>query len=50
VFMWWNFVARTPAEVDRATEDWAAGSDRFGPVTSPLARIPAPPGPGGRPT
>jgi redox-sensitive bicupin YhaK (pirin superfamily) len=46
VFMWWNFVARTPDEVDLATEAWRAGSDRFGPVASPLARIPAPPGPG----
>jgi redox-sensitive bicupin YhaK (pirin superfamily) len=46
VFMWWNFVARTPDEVDRATADWQTGSDRFGPVATPLDRIPAPPGPG----
>lgn len=40
--MWWNFVARTRAEVDQARADWRDGSERFGPVTSALARIPAP--------
>jgi hypothetical protein len=40
--MWWNFVARTRAEVDAAFDDWRAQAPRFGRVASPLARIPAP--------
>ena len=43
VLMWWNFVARTPAEVDEARHDWQSGSDRFGTVRTRLARIDAPP-------
>jgi redox-sensitive bicupin YhaK (pirin superfamily) len=45
--MWWNFVARTDDELDRATADWQDGSPRFGPVRSALARVPAPERPGG---
>ena len=30
LMMWWNFVARTPAEITAATADWSAG--RFGDV------------------
>jgi redox-sensitive bicupin YhaK (pirin superfamily) len=30
LLMWWNFVARTPAEIRAAAADWAAGA--FGPV------------------
>ena len=41
--MWWNFVARTQAEIDEAYEAWQAGSDRFGPVASTLPLVPAPP-------
>ena len=41
--MWWNFVGRTREEVADARADWVAGTDRFGPVSSPLHRI-APPG------
>jgi quercetin 2,3-dioxygenase len=40
--MWWNFVARSRDEVDAAYADWQAGAERFGPVRSDLARIPAP--------
>ena len=40
--MWWNFVARTREELDRAYDDWAAGDGRFGAVPSDLGRIPAP--------
>jgi redox-sensitive bicupin YhaK (pirin superfamily) len=40
--MWWNFVGRTREEVAAARADWAAGDGRFGPVGSPLDRIPAP--------
>jgi quercetin 2,3-dioxygenase len=40
--MWWNFVARSREEVETATDEWNAGSARFGEVTSALARIPAP--------
>ena len=42
VLMWWNFVARTHDEVDAARADWEAGTDRFAPVDTSLARIPAP--------
>jgi redox-sensitive bicupin YhaK (pirin superfamily) len=45
VLMWWNFVARTRAEVDQARDDWMAGDDRFGDVASHLARIPVGPPP-----
>ncbi|WP_297914130.1 pirin family protein [Thiomonas sp.] len=30
--MWWNFVARTPQELRRASEDWNAGAAYFGQV------------------
>ncbi len=43
LFMWWNFVARTPVEVDEARSSWNVDDGRFGTVHSPLARIPAPP-------
>lgn len=42
ILMWWNFVARTRAEIDEARADWEAGSPRFGTVASPLGRIGAP--------
>ncbi|MFJ3906486.1 pirin family protein [Streptomyces sp. NPDC090025] len=42
IVMWWNFIARTDAEIRQAREDWATG-DRFGEVTGyPGARLPAP--------
>ncbi len=41
--MWWNFVARTNEEITTAWRAWEDGdTDRFGPVPSSLARIPAP--------
>jgi len=40
--LWWNFVARTEAEIDEAARDWAEGHERFGPVASSLARIDGP--------
>ena len=42
ILMWWNFVARTRAEVERASADWGTRSDRFGSVRSTLERIDAP--------
>ncbi len=39
--MWWNYVARTRAEVWDAHRDWEAGAERFAPVDSALARIPS---------
>jgi quercetin 2,3-dioxygenase len=45
VSMWWNFVARTHAEIDAAAAAWTGGDNRFGPVASPLPRIAAPPRP-----
>jgi redox-sensitive bicupin YhaK (pirin superfamily) len=43
VLMWWNYVARTRAEVEEANAAWDNGSGRFGDVESDLARIPGPP-------
>ena len=40
--MWWNYVARTRAEIAEAHRDWSAGHDRFGTVASPLDRIEVP--------
>ncbi len=40
--MSWNFVGRSRDEVDGAAQDWNTGNERFGPVDSPLDRIPAP--------
>ncbi len=42
LLMWWNFVARTRAEVESACAGWRAASDRFPAFRSPLPRIPAP--------
>jgi len=42
VLMWWNFVARTREELDRAYDDWRDETGRFGAVPSDLGRIPAP--------
>jgi quercetin 2,3-dioxygenase len=39
LLMWWNFVARTQAEVLEAQRAWSDGADRFGVVASPLPRI-----------
>jgi redox-sensitive bicupin YhaK (pirin superfamily) len=43
ILMWWNFVARSREEIDEAYAEWQSGAERFGPVESPLPRIPAPP-------
>jgi redox-sensitive bicupin YhaK (pirin superfamily) len=43
ILMWWNFVARSRAELDGAYRQWEAGDPRFGRLRSPLPRIPAPP-------
>ena len=41
--MWWNFVGRTPEEIEQARNDWEQGT-RFGSVPVRAAdRIPAPP-------
>jgi hypothetical protein len=40
--MWWNFVGRSRAEMVAATEEWNAGSERFGDPGSSMARIAAP--------
>ena len=39
VAMWWNFVARTRAELLDAHRAWADRSERFGTVASPLPRV-----------
>ncbi|NJC72895.1 pirin family protein [Planosporangium thailandense] len=41
IVMWWNFVARSRAEIDAAYESWARQDDRFGRVRSSLPLIPA---------
>lgn len=38
VLMWWNFVARTRAEITAAHHDWSAQAARFGHVNSQLPR------------
>ena len=43
ILMWWNFVARTRAELDAAYESWSAQDGRFGTVRSSLPTIPAAP-------
>jgi redox-sensitive bicupin YhaK (pirin superfamily) len=45
ILMWWNFVARSRAEITGAYEQWRAEDGRFGEVHSSLDRIPAPPPP-----
>jgi hypothetical protein len=40
ILMWWNFVARSRAEIDEAFHSWQVEDDRFGRFNSPLARIP----------
>ena len=42
ISMFWNFVARTHAEIDEAVRLWQAGDVRFGAVHSALPRIPSP--------
>jgi len=43
ILMWWNFVGRTPEEIEQARNDWEQGS-RFGSVPARAAdRIAAPP-------
>jgi quercetin 2,3-dioxygenase len=42
ILMWWNFVARDRAELERAYADWESSDARFGPVASGLERIGAP--------
>lgn len=45
LFMWWNFVGRSAAEVRGFVRDWRERNERFGEVDSALQRIPAPPAP-----
>jgi redox-sensitive bicupin YhaK (pirin superfamily) len=42
ISMWWNFVARTKAEMTEALDDWIGQSGRFGEVESTLEAMPAP--------
>jgi hypothetical protein len=42
LLMWWNFVARSRAEIVASARQWNAQDPRFGRVASRLARIPAP--------
>lgn len=37
ILVWWNFVARTQAEVEQARSDWVAKSPRFGMISDPTA-------------
>jgi len=45
VLMWWNFVARTRAEISAARDQWMRDDGRFGHVASGLDRIPVGPPP-----
>ncbi|HET7487138.1 MAG TPA: pirin family protein [Acidimicrobiales bacterium] len=42
LLMWWNYVARTPAEITEAHRAWTEGDGRFGQVRSPLHPMTAP--------
>jgi redox-sensitive bicupin YhaK (pirin superfamily) len=42
ILMWWNFVARTPQEIQRAAADWNAGRHFAEVPGTQLARVPAP--------
>jgi redox-sensitive bicupin YhaK (pirin superfamily) len=42
LYMWWNYVARSRDEVVSAHRAWTDRDERFGTVTSPLARIDVP--------
>jgi redox-sensitive bicupin YhaK (pirin superfamily) len=42
IVMWWNFVARDRDELLAAYRSWQEEDDRFGRISSPLPRIPAP--------
>lgn len=37
ILLWWNFVARTQAEMEQARSDWEARTPRFGTITDPIA-------------
>ncbi len=39
LLMWWNYVARSQAEIATAHQDWTEGNDRFGAVESSMPRI-----------
>lgn len=39
--MWWNYVGRTPEEIQQAHDDWQGDTGRFAPVASALDRIPS---------
>jgi redox-sensitive bicupin YhaK (pirin superfamily) len=43
IIMWWNFVARSRAEIDKAYASWSRQDDRFGRVRSSLPLISAEP-------
>ena len=34
ILLWWNFVARTQAEIELAREQWIAGHERFGTIAN----------------
>jgi redox-sensitive bicupin YhaK (pirin superfamily) len=42
ISMWWNFVARSHAELEDANRDWRSGSDRFVDPASPFPRVSSP--------
>ena len=39
LFMWWNFVGRSRADIDAAYDSWRDNDGRFGKVDSSLARV-----------
>ncbi|MFT6143392.1 MAG: redox-sensitive bicupin YhaK (pirin superfamily) [Myxococcota bacterium] len=44
ILLWWNFIARTEAEIRQARDDWQAGHERFGTVDAyTRGRLNAPP-------
>ncbi len=43
ITIWWNFVAHSKADIERAQDDWHAGHDRFGEVADARGRRLQPP-------
>lgn len=42
ILLWWNFVGRTQAEIEKATDDWNAGQGFGAVIGSPSPRLVAP--------
>lgn len=41
--LWWNFVDKSKAGIEKSIEDWNNGHERFGDVAGGMHRLPSPP-------